>query len=60
MQLRAQLSLFGFVIEIGSEECWNLRKMIFFSIFSRLDPFPQVFGQVQDKLMLEPHKIIRM
>ena len=39
--------LFSFMIEISSEECSNLWKMIIFCIFSGLDPFPQVFGQVE-------------
>ena len=32
----------------------------FFSIFSRLGPFPQVFGQVKRRFMLKLHKIIRV
>ena len=34
--------------------------MIFCSIFSRLDSFPQVFGQVKEWLMLDLHEIIRV
>ena len=33
--------------------------MIIFSLFGRLGPFPQVFGQVKEYLMIELHKIIR-
>ena len=32
-------------------------KRSFFSIFSHLDPFPKVFGQVKEWLLLELHKI---
>ena len=31
-----------------------------FSIFSRLVPFPQVFGQVKEWLMLDLHEMIRL
>ena len=34
--------------------------MIIFSIFSRLGPFPQVFGQVKEWLMLKLHEMIRV
>ena len=58
--MRAQLLLFSLKIEIGREECSKLWKMIVFSIFSRLGPFPfQVFGHVQEWLMLILNKIIR-
>ena len=58
--MRAQLLLFCLKIEIGREECSKLWKMIVFSIFSRLGPFPfQVFGHVQEWLMLILNKIIR-
>ena len=34
--------------------------MIIFSIFSRLGPFPQVFGQVKEWLMLKLHEMVRV
>ena len=59
--MRAQLFLFCFVIEINRDECLTLmKKRSFFSVFSCLDPFPQVFGQVKEKLILELHETIRV
>ena len=40
----------GFMIEIGREECSKCC----------LGPFPKVFWQVKEWLMLELHKIIRL
>ena len=59
MQFRAQLFLFGFMIEIGREECSNLGHFLLFSAVW-VGPFPQVSGQVMEWPMLELHKIIRM
>ena len=36
----------------------SYEKRSFFSVFSRLDPFPQVFEQVKKCLVLELQKII--
>ena len=38
----------------------QIMKNDYFSVFSRLGPFSQVFGQVKEWLMLELHKIIRV
>ena len=43
-----------------SEECSKLWKWSFFSVFNRLGPFPQVFRQVKEWLILELHKTIRV
>ena len=49
------------MIEINRDECLTLmKKRSFFSVFSCLDPFPQVFGQVKERLILELHEIIRV
>ena len=34
-------------------------KRSFFSTFSRVDPFPQVFRQVKDILILQLHEMIK-
>ena len=38
----------------------NYEKWSFFSIFSRLDPFPHVFVQVKGWLILKLHEMIRV
>ena len=52
----SQLFLFCLMIELGSEECSNLWKIMIFSIFSHLGPFPQAFRQVKEWLMLKMQK----
>ena len=37
-----------------------MKKWLFFSVVSHLDPFPLVFGQIKEWLMLELHERIRM
>ena len=37
-----------------------MKNVNFFCIFSRLVPFPQLFRQLKEWLMLELHNIIRM
>ena len=54
---RILLVFFG--IEGDREECKNLRKMVNSKYFCRLGPFPQVFEQVEEWLMLELHEMIR-
>ena len=38
----------------------KLWKKIFYSVFSRLDPFPQVFRRVKECLVLQLHEIVRV
>ena len=38
---------------------FKVMKRSFFSTFSRVDPFPQVFRQVKDILMLQLHEMIK-
>ena len=54
---RILLVFFG--IEGDREECKNLRKIVNSKYFCRLGPFPQVFEQVEEWLMLELHEMIR-
>ena len=58
--MRAQLFLFCFMSGVGWEECSKLLKRIIFSVFIRLGPFPQLFMQVKDCLILQLHEIIRV
>ena len=38
----------------------SYEKKSFFRVFSRLGPFPQVFRQVKEWLILELHEMIRV
>ena len=38
----------------------SYKELPFFSIFSHLRPFPQVFGQVKESLILELRKVTRV
>ena len=58
--LRDQLPLFCFMSEFGREECSKLWKWSFFSIFSPLSLFSQVFEQVKERLILELHEMIKV
>ena len=51
---------FVFLTKVVREECSKLWKKIFYSVFSRLDPFPQVFRQVKKCLVLQLHEIVRV
>ena len=37
-----------------------MKNDLFFSIFGCFGPFPQVFGQVKEQLLLELHEMIRV
>ena len=51
MQLRAQLFLFCFMIDIGKEECSNLWKMIIFLVFLAVLAFsPKFLGRLTSGL----------
>ena len=47
------------MIDVSREKCSKLQTINTFR-FSCLVPFPQIFGQVKEWLMIELHKIIRM
>ena len=67
MQLRVQLlllSLFVFFwalwVGLAGRSVQSYEKWSFFSAFSRLGQFPEVFGQVKEFLILELGEIIRV
>ena len=41
---------FVFLTKVAREECSKSWKNIFYSVFSRLDPFPQVSGRLRSAL----------
>ena len=49
-----------FVVEVGGDRAQTYEKWSFFSIFSRLASFPQVFGQVKECLTLKWHEMIKV
>ena len=51
---------FAFLTKVTREERLNLWKKIFYSAFSRLGPFPQVFTQFKECLGLQLHEIVRV
>ena len=58
--LRAQLFLFCFVIDVGRRSAKTYEKSSVLSIFGSLGPFPQVFWQVKECLILKMDEMIRM
>ena len=48
--MRVILSLFSFKIDVSWEECSNLWKYAFLSIFGCCSLFPKVYGQVSERI----------
>ena len=60
MCLCTKLVLCCFWNNIARQACSKLWKKIFYSVFSRLDHFPQVFRQVKECIVLQLHEMVRV
>ena len=58
--MRVELFSFSFVINVGREECSNLRKMVIFGILRRCSPLPQDNGPLREWFTLYLSDILRV